>query len=113
MHTNATVSPANGASTVTLTRDDKTLTAQILSPSGATFSTSQAIRFDTDPTPPEPDQPNPNITVLIVDLGDAGAGNNGNVTLQVLFTPQWDGNPSFSNPPNVALASWTLTSHNS
>jgi hypothetical protein len=110
MQTNATVSPASGASTVTLSRDNKSMSVQILSPQGATFSTSDAVRFDSDPTPPAADQPNPGIKVLIIDLPN---GASSGTTIEVLFTPQWDGNPSFSNPPSVALGSWSLTSHNS
>lgn len=72
MHTNATVT-TNGAS-VTLVRDGKTIDVSILSPSGATFTTSAAKRFDTDPTPPAPDQDNPGIPVLIIEL-NAGTQN--------------------------------------
>jgi hypothetical protein len=105
MHTNATVTP-DGAS-ATLARDGKTMKVSILNaPGGATFTTSQAKRFDSDPTPPAADQDNPNITVLIISL------NAGTYNLQVLFTPQWDGSPSLPDPPSVDLANWSLTSHN-
>jgi hypothetical protein len=107
MHTNATVT-TNGAS-ATLKIDDKTMSVTILNPpSGATFSTSDAVRFSSDPTPPQADQANPGVTVLIIDL-PAGQYN-----LQVLFNPQWSGMSSsdFVTPPSVALDSWSLTSHN-
>ncbi|PBK74963.1 hypothetical protein ARMSODRAFT_906138 [Armillaria solidipes] len=104
MHTNATVT-TNGAS-ATLVRDGKTMEVSILSPSGATFSTSEAKRFDTDPTPPAPDQENPGITVLIIAL------NAGTQNIQVLFNPQWDDGTQFKTPSGVALDDWSLTSHN-
>ncbi|PBL01179.1 hypothetical protein ARMGADRAFT_1119290 [Armillaria gallica] len=104
MHTNATVT-ADG-SKATLVRDGKTLEVSILSPSGATFTTSAATRFDTDPTPPDPDQANPNITVLIIELS-AGTNN-----IQVLFNPQWNDGTTFVTPSSVDLDNWSLTSHN-
>lgn len=103
MHTNATVS-ADG-STATLKRDGKTLEMQILSPSGASFTTTDAVRLSTDPTPPDPDQANPGITIVIIEL-DAGTN-----TIEVLFNPQWDG-VDFVTPTSVALDDWSLTSHN-
>lgn len=106
MHTNATVSISGD--TITLTLDGQTLIMQVLNPpSGLNISTSAAVRFDTDPTPPQPDQPNPGVTVLTMDLPA------GTYTLQVLFNPQWPGMSSsdFKTPPSVALADWTLTSH--
>lgn len=108
MHTNATVSISGD--TITLTLDNQTLIMQVLNPpSGLNISTSAAIRFDTDPTPPQPDQPNPGVTVVTMDLPA------GTYTLEVLFNPQWPGMSSsdFQTPPSVALADWTLTSHNS
>ncbi|KAJ6607509.1 heparinase II/III family protein [Mycena sp. CBHHK59/15] len=105
MHTNATVS-ASGTS-ATLTLDGHTMDVSILNaPSGATFTTSDAVRFSTDVTPPDPDQPNPGVTVLIISL-PAGTYN-----LQVLFNPQWNDGTTFVSPPSVALDDWTLTSHN-
>ncbi|KAF9068310.1 chondroitin AC/alginate lyase [Rhodocollybia butyracea] len=106
MHTNATVSVSSDGTSATLTIDNDKMTVSILSPSsGAKFSTSDAVRFPTDPIPPEADQPNPNVTVLIIAM-DAGT-----YSLQVLFSPQWtDGTPSVK-PPSVAFADWTLTSH--
>jgi hypothetical protein len=106
MHTNATVSVSSDGTTATLTIGDDEMIVSILSPSsGATFSTSAAVRFPSDPIPPEADQPNTNVTVLIISM-DAGT-----YSLQVLFSPQWnDGTPSVT-PPSVAFADWTLTSH--
>lgn len=111
MHTNATVD-ASGTS-ATLSLSGKTLTMQIIdAPAGATFATGPAVRDPTDPALPagdeNQDQPNPGVTVVSISLP---AGQN---TLQVLFTPQWDGvdMSSFKTPPTVALDSWTLTSHN-
>lgn len=107
MQTNATVTPSGAEAT--LTRDGKTMKMTILSPAGATWTTSDAKRFASDPTPVgEPDQENPGITVAIIDLQ---AGNN--VNIQVLFEPQWDdGSSSSSSPKSVALDDWSLTSHN-
>lgn len=106
MHTNASVS-ING-DTITLTLDGQTLIMQVLNPpSGLNISTSAAQRFASDPPPPQPDQPNPGVTVVTMDLPA------GTYTLQVLFNPQWSGMSSsdFKTPPSVALADWTLTSH--
>ena len=108
MHTNATVTP-NGTS-ATLSLDGQTMIVELLNaPSGASFTTMDAVRLDTDPTPPEADQPNPGVTVLVINLPA------GQYTLQVLFTPQWPGLSSsdYQTPPSVPLAQWSLTSHNS
>jgi len=107
MHTNATVK-ADGQS-AHLTIDDKTMQISLLNaPSGASFSTGNAVRLQTDPTPPVPDQPNDNVAVLYIDLPA------GTYTLQVLFNPQWSGMKSsdYVTPPLVSLDSWSLTSHN-
>ncbi|KAJ4500565.1 hypothetical protein C8R41DRAFT_787117 [Lentinula lateritia] len=107
MHTNATVSVSSDGTKATLTIDGDEMIVSILSPSsGATFTTSAAVRFDTDPIPPEADQPNPGVTVLIIEM-DAGTAN-----LQVLFSPQWNDGTSSVTPPSVDLANWSLTSHN-
>ena len=107
MHTNATVSVSSDGTKATLTIDGDEMIVSILSPSsGATFTTSAAVRFDTDPIPPEADQPNPGVTVLIIEM-DAGTTN-----LQVLFSPQWKDGTSSVTPPSVDLANWSLTSHN-
>lgn len=103
MQTNATVTP--DGSSATLERDGKKMTMQILSPQGAKFTTSDAVRFDTDPIPPTPDQANPGITVVIIEL-EAGTQN-----IQVLFTPQWGGGMKTSTPPSVNLDDWSLASH--
>jgi hypothetical protein len=107
MHTNATVTTDGAAATLKL--DGQTMQVSLLNaPSGATFSTSPAVRFASDPTPPAPDQENPGVTVLIIDL-PAGTYN-----LEVLFNPQWPGMQSsdFVTPPSVPLDNWSLTSHN-
>ncbi|KAK0208173.1 chondroitin AC/alginate lyase [Desarmillaria ectypa] len=104
MHTNATIT-TNG-SKATLARDGKMMEVSIISPSGATFTTSNATRFDTDPTPPDSDQANPGITVLIIELS-AGTNN-----IQVLFNPQWNDGTTFLTPSSVNLDNWSLTSHN-
>ncbi|KAG7099035.1 hypothetical protein E1B28_000915 [Marasmius oreades] len=104
MHTNATVTVDGNSAT--LNRDGKTMIMQILSPPEAKFTTTTpAARFPTDPTPPVPDQENPQITVVIIELG-AGTQN-----IQVVFTPQWEGNVKFTTPPSVDLDNWSLESH--
>jgi hypothetical protein len=108
MHTNATVTIGSGGTTASLALDGETMQVSILNaPSGAQFTTSEAKRFDTDPTPPAADQENPGVTVLIISLPA------GTVTLQVLFNPQWSGMSSgdFVTPPLVALDNWSLRSH--
>lgn len=109
MHTNATVSIDSSGTSATLTLDGQTMLVSMVSPpSGAAFTTSDAVRFASDVTPPAPDQPNPGVTVLIIDLPA------GTYSLQVLFNPQWPGMSAsdFVTPPSVALGSWSLTSHN-
>ncbi|KAI5124148.1 hypothetical protein M0805_000958 [Coniferiporia weirii] len=108
MHTNASVSISG--TTITLQLDGQTLIMEVLNaPDGLNISTSLAQRFATDPPlpPGQVDQPNPGVTVLTMDLPA------GEYTLEVLFNPQWPGMSSsdFQTPPNVALADWTLTSH--
>jgi len=108
MHTNATVNISSGGTSAALTLADQTMNVSILSPSTATFSKSDAVRFSTDPTPPAPDPDNPGVTVLIISLPA------GTYSIQVLFNPQWNGMSSsdFVTPPSVALSDWSLTSHN-
>lgn len=70
-HTNATVSIGNNGLTATLTIDTRTLHVDLLNaPSGAQFSTMDAVRLSTDPATPSgsPDQPNPGVTVLVISL---------------------------------------------
>ncbi|KIM66348.1 hypothetical protein SCLCIDRAFT_1211588 [Scleroderma citrinum Foug A] len=107
-HTNATVSIGNNGQTATLTIDTKTLQVDLLNaPSGAQFTTMDAVRLSTDPTPPAPDQPNPGVTVLTISLPA------GQYTLEVLLTPQWPGvsSTSYVTPSSVPLNQWSLTSH--
>lgn len=107
MHTNATIS-LSGA-TATLSLGGKTLQAQILSPSSAQFEQMDPVRLSSDPPLPsgQSDQENKGVHVLVINLP---AGTS---TIQVLFNPQWDGMSSsdFVTPNNVALDSWSLTSH--
>jgi len=111
MHTNATVSTSNGNLTATLELGGQKLEALLtVSPAGAAvFSTAEPVRLSTDPSVPtesgSQDQPNPGVTVLVIDLTATG-----NVTIEVLFNPQASG-ASFITPPSVALADWSLTSH--
>ncbi|KAK2461635.1 hypothetical protein APHAL10511_006098 [Amanita phalloides] len=104
MHTNATVQTSGTSATLTI--EDKTMQVSLLNaPSGAVFTTNQAVRFSTDPTPPVPDQPNVNVTVLTIDLPA------GMYTLQVLFSPQWNGTSSSSSatpPSDIAIISIPL-----
>jgi len=108
-HTNATVTASGSSATLKL--DGRTLVAQILSPSDAVFTTMDAVRLASDPPEPQDpesvDQPNPGVTVLVINVPA------GQVSLQVLFTPQWPGvkTSDFPTPPNVPLGSWTLQSH--
>lgn len=108
MQTNATITPSGTGATLTL--GDKTMMVQLINPpAGAAFSRSDPIRTAKAPQLQpgmEADQPNPGVSVLIIDL-PAGTYN-----LQVLFNPQWDNFKSFQTPPSVALADWSLTSHN-
>lgn len=107
MQTNATIDVDSSGTTATLNRDGKTMKVYILSPTtGATFTTSDAVRFPTDPTPPVPDQDNTPVKVLIISL-EAGTYN-----LQVLFNPQWEGFSDFVTPKSVDLSNWSVTSHN-
>ena len=111
MHTNATVKVDTSGTSATLTIGAQTLTMTILNaPAGAAFTTGAAVRFADDPPLPSDavDSPNPGVTVVMISL-DAGT-----YSMQVLFNPQWPGMASseFVTPPQVALDSWTLTSHN-
>ncbi|WRT64149.1 uncharacterized protein IL334_001078 [Kwoniella shivajii] len=115
MHTNATVS--TNQATATLTLGGETLVASIVQgPSGAAFSTASPTRSSSDPALPtgtgdaatyDQDQSNDGVTVLTIDVADGGS-----FSLQVLFTPQWgSGFTAVDTVNNVALDSWSLTSH--
>jgi hypothetical protein len=111
MHTNASVSVDSGGTSATLTLDGQTMKVAMLNPpSGAQFTTGEAVRLAGDPALPagQVDQPNPGVTVLIINLPA------GQYSLQVLFNPQWPGlqQSNYVTPPSVALSSWSLTSHN-
>jgi len=104
MHTNATVTVDGTTSTLSL--DGQTMKVSILNaPSGAAFTTTDAVRLVANPT--HPDQANPGVTVLIISLPA------GTYSLQVLFNPQWPGmaDGDFVTPPSVVLDNWSLTSH--
>ncbi|OAX44407.1 hypothetical protein K503DRAFT_765026 [Rhizopogon vinicolor AM-OR11-026] len=108
-HTNATVSLSADNLTATLTIGSATTTVQLLNPpSGAQFSTMEAVRFPTDPAVPagNPDQPNDGVTVLVISLPA------GSYTLEVLINPQWPGmsSSSYTTPSSVSLSQWSLTS---
>lgn len=109
MHTNASVEISGNSATLTI--GDQTLVMTILNPpSGTVLNKTDAVRLSTDPGLPDGqvDQPNPGVTVVTIDIPA------GSQTIQVLFNPQWSGMSSsdFVTPPSVALADWTLTSHN-
>jgi hypothetical protein len=111
MHTNATVNVASSGTSATLTLEGQTMNVEILNPpSGAQFTTGEAVRLAGDPALPsgQVDQPNPGVTVLIIDLPA------GQYSLQVLFSPQWPGlqQSDYVTPGSVPLSSWSLTSHN-
>ncbi|KAG6896416.1 hypothetical protein C0992_008418 [Termitomyces sp. T32_za158] len=111
MHTNATVTIDSSGTSATLALDGQTLIIQMIDPpSGAAFTTSEAVRFSSDPIPPAPDQPNPGVTVLMISVPVTA----GPYTLQTLFNPQWSGMSAsdFVKPPKVSLDQWSLTSHN-
>jgi hypothetical protein len=106
-HTNATISISSDGFTATLAIGSATTTVHLLNPpSGAAFTTMNAVRFATDPTPPQPDQPNDGVTVLVISLPA------GSYTLEVLINPQWPGmsSSSYTTPGSVALSQWSLTS---
>lgn len=84
-------------------------------PSGTTFGTMAATRLSSDPPVPSGSQydydvPNDGTTVLTIDRTSAG----GSFSFQVLMNPQWPGMAAsaFVTPKNVAIDSWSLTSHN-
>ncbi|EIN14048.1 heparinase II/III family protein [Punctularia strigosozonata HHB-11173 SS5] len=110
LQTNATVSVDSSGTSATLTIEGKVVKMEILNaPSGATITTGDAVRLASDPPLPagQSDQPNPGVTVVSISL-DAGT-----YSLQVLFSPQWDGMSAsdFKTPPAVSLDNWSLTSH--
>jgi hypothetical protein len=110
MHTNATVTISSSGTSAMLKLDGQVMNVILLNPpSGATFTTSDAVRFSSFPAPPQADQPYPGVTVLIISLPA------GTYTLEVLFNPQWPGMSAsdFVTPPSVSLASWSLNSHDS
>ncbi|PVG03343.1 hypothetical protein CPB86DRAFT_793765 [Serendipita vermifera] len=109
MQTNATISIESNGRTATLSLGGKKLVAQILSPEAVTFQELAASRTDNAPALGAGlhDMDNDPARVLAIDLP------TGSTTVQVLFNPQWDDFTDFKTPPTVALADWSLTSHNS
>jgi hypothetical protein len=109
VQTNATISIDSTGRNATLSLGGQTLIAQILSPDGVSFTSLPSTR--TNKAPPIgagcTDMENLGASVLAIDLP---TGDN---TVQVLFNPQWDDFTDFVTPPSVALADWSLTSHNS
>ncbi|GAA6060416.1 hypothetical protein JCM10212_002184 [Sporobolomyces blumeae] len=110
-HTNATVTLSSDGKTATLELGGQTLIAELRSPSDATFGTAAAERTSSLPALRDGavDQPNPGVTVLTIDVAAPSSG----AVIEVLFNPQWDGwsANSYVSPPDVAIASWSLTSH--
>ena len=119
MHTNATITVGSDGTSATLTLGGKTCEVSLVNTgaaAGARFSTAEPVRYSTDPALPQQptfdgeqevaDQENLNTTVLVIDLP------GGTYSLQVLFNPQWDDGTTFVTPPSVAIADWTLESHN-
>jgi len=110
MHTNATVTIGSGGTSASLALDGQKMDITILNPpSGAAFTTADAVRLSGGPALPagQSDQANPGVTVLIVNL-PAGQYN-----LQMLFNPQWPDLKSsdYVTPKSVSLNNWSLTSH--
>jgi len=109
MHTNATVDPEGTLATLDI--GGKKMQVEIINPpSGATFGKADPVRYSDDPALPanQTDQANPGVTVLTIDLPA------GQYSLQILFSPQWQGMSSsdYVKPGSVPLSGWTLTSHN-
>lgn len=105
-HTNATITPGSGGTAV-LELHGKKLTATILSPQGASFTSVPAARLAGTELAPAVDQENPGVSVLTIAL----AAPAGAQTISVLLVPQWDGGAQLETPSVVALDSWSLTSH--
>ncbi|EEC00053.1 hypothetical protein MPER_00092, partial [Moniliophthora perniciosa FA553] len=103
MHTNATIS-INGT-TATLSLDGKEMKVVLLSPSGVTWTQSEAKRMSGDVTPPAPDQENPGVSVLIAEVPQ------GTQTVEVVFNPSWGDGVELKNPPSIPLDSWGLKTH--
>jgi len=110
MHTNASVTVSSSGTSATLALDGQTLTMEILNaPSGAQFSTGQAVRLAGDPALPSGQVDQPNTGVLVVSISLPA----GQYSLQILFNPQWPGlsSSNYVTPPSVPLGQWSLKSH--
>ncbi|SCZ99350.1 BZ3500_MvSof-1268-A1-R1_Chr7-2g09496 [Microbotryum saponariae] len=115
MHTNATVTISSSGTTATLAMGGQTMIATLRQPANGKFTTVEAVRLTGQDSPSltsgntdTPNGPIPGVTVLTVAL-DAGTYD-----IEVLFNPQWPNLKAsdYVNPPNVAIDSWSLTSHN-
>ncbi|ESK83462.1 heparinase ii iii family protein [Moniliophthora roreri MCA 2997] len=101
MHTNATVSI--DGSTATLSLDGKETKVVLTSPSGVSWTQSEAKRMAG--TPPAPDQENTGVTVLIAEIPQ------GSQTVEVVFNPSWGEGVELKTPPSVELSAWGLGTH--
>ncbi|BGP15469.1 hypothetical protein JCM10213v2_003448 [Rhodosporidiobolus nylandii] len=115
VQTNATLTMSNNGKTCEMSLGGQKLVAEITGASAeaATFTELPATRLSSDPNSSDgytasPDQPNPTERVLAIQL-DAGTQ-----VIEVVFNPQWDGfeDSDFVSPPNVAIADWSVDSHN-
>ena len=84
--------------TATLALNGKTVQVQLRSPSSGSFGTAQPAQGSST------EEPNPGVTVLTIDIP------TGTTTVETLWVPQ---GVNAGNVPNVALSSWSTTSHNS
>ncbi|KAI5474361.1 heparinase II/III family protein [Pseudohyphozyma bogoriensis] len=111
IQTNATITLTNNNQTATLELGGETLQVQIQSPSTAVFFVQADARYASDPVLPSDslsqDQDNSPAQVLTIELAA------GDQVIEVLFNPQWSDFSAndFITPASVALADWTLTSH--
>ncbi len=125
VQTNASVSINGNTATLTMTRivdpnaaasdtvvnlGNLQMQVRILSPAGATFTATPATQrlYGTEPYSPYPIPTDEGVTTLRIQLG------TGQQTITTLWQPQWSdlGSADSATPPQVALDSWSLTSHN-
>jgi len=91
LHTFAKVDIAKDGRSATLTQNGAILTARILSPAGAQFSTVAT-------QPPPPQEPNPGLTNLVIPLAKQSAAQ----TIAILFTQSGDN----ATPQIKPLSAW-------
>lgn len=110
MNTNATVEMGANNQTATLSLGGETLEVQLRSPADATFTVLPPTPLPGAPTLDggeySHNMENEGVSVLAVELTTEGSQ-----VIEVLFNPQWSDFDSFQTPPDVALADWSLTSH--